>query len=100
MKVFNKEEVKLNQDMLLNDIHKGAVFLCPTDTIYGLGCDARKDDAVKKIREIKGRQDRPFSVIAPTKNWIYENCHVDDNAREWIENKLPGPYIKDFSENI
>jgi L-threonylcarbamoyladenylate synthase len=67
------------------------IFVHPTDTIYGLGCNAENDDAVKKIREIKERYTRPFSVIAPSKEWIIENCHVKENELSYLD-KLPGPY--------
>lgn len=92
MKVYNKEEVKLHKDRLLHEIHKGAIFLYPTDTIYGIGCNAKNDECVRKIREIKGRKDVPFSVIAPNKGWIYKNCHLTEEAKIWTEEKLPGPY--------
>lgn len=36
-------------------IEKGKVFLYPTDTIWGLGCDANNKNAVSKIYEIKNR---------------------------------------------
>jgi L-threonylcarbamoyladenylate synthase len=68
-----------------------SVFIHPTDTIYGLGCNAENDLAVKKIREIKERYTRPFSVIAPSKDWILENCHVKKEDLVYID-KLPGPY--------
>lgn len=73
----------------------GAVFIHPTDTIYGIGCDATNDAAVKKIREAKQRVSMPFSVIAPSKGWIYENCEVSEEAESWLD-KLPGPYTLIF----
>jgi L-threonylcarbamoyladenylate synthase len=91
MKVYNKDEFNINRERLLREIKKGAVFIHPTDTIYGLGCDATNSEAVKKIREIKGRYNQPFSVIAPSKEWIIENCEVPKEGEEWLE-KLPGPY--------
>lgn len=36
---------------------KGGIILYPTDTIWGLGCDARNEQAVKRIYEIKKRDD-------------------------------------------
>lgn len=74
----------------VDDIKHGAVFIYPTDTIYGLGCDATNEESVKMIRDIKFRdKDTPMSVIAPSVEWIKENCVVDD---ELIEKYLPGPY--------
>ena len=38
-------------------LRKGGVILYPTDTIWGLGCDAQNVDAVRRIYEIKKRED-------------------------------------------
>ena len=38
-------------------INKGGIILYPTDTIWGLGCDATNADAVRRIYEIKQRTD-------------------------------------------
>ena len=38
-------------------LRKGGVILYPTDTIWGLGCDATQEEAVKRIYEIKQRSD-------------------------------------------
>ena len=38
-------------------LRQGGVILYPTDTIWGLGCDATNEDAVRRIYEIKKRDD-------------------------------------------
>ena len=38
-------------------MRKGGVILYPTDTIWGIGCDATNEEAVKRIYEIKKRAD-------------------------------------------
>jgi len=91
MQVLSKEEFETEKDVILSKIKEGYVFIHPTDTIYGIGCDATNSKAVQKVREVKQRPDTPFSIIAPSKEWIHENCEVDDNAKKWID-KLPGPY--------
>lgn len=92
MRVLSKEEFEKEKDIIrTNLIENSPVFIYPTDTIYGLGCNATNKEAVEKIRNIKQRNSNPFSVIAPSKEWIDENCIVNKNAKEWIK-RLPGPY--------
>jgi len=78
-------------DSVIKKIKDGAVFVYPTDTIYGLGCDASNPTAVNRLRDIKKRDQRPMSVIAPSKEWIRSHLHTDEHTEEWID-KLPGPY--------
>ncbi len=68
-----------------------AVFIYPTDTIYGIGCNALKDKSILKIRKIKMRDNKPFSVIAPGKKWILDNCILKKEHKKLL-NKLPGKY--------
>jgi L-threonylcarbamoyladenylate synthase len=91
MKVLTKDEFHVNFDDMSMNMEDGAIFIHPTDTIYGIGCDATRKEAVRKIRDIKDRHESPFSVIAPSKEWIIENCEVNEKAKEWVD-KLPGPY--------
>ncbi len=91
MRVLTKEEFDIEIESHVDKILKGSVFIHPTDTIYGLGCNALDSKAVKRIREIKKRPEAPFSVIAPSKPWIKENCVIDESSQEWFD-MLPGPY--------
>lgn len=49
----------MNDDILKASevLRSGGVILYPTDTIWGIGCDATNDAAVKKIYKIKKRPD-------------------------------------------
>ncbi len=69
-------------------IKRGDIFIYPTDTIYGIGCNALLPEAVKRIREIKKRTDKPFSIIAPSKAWIEKHFKIN---KAYLE-KLPGPF--------
>jgi L-threonylcarbamoyladenylate synthase len=95
MDILTKEEFKVNLDDFKMKIEDGSIFIHPTDTIYGLGSDATNKNAVKKIRDIKDRHESPFSIIAPSKEWIFENCVVNSKGKEWVD-KLPGPYTLIF----
>ena len=86
--IISKRELNKN---ISYKIQKGAVFIYPTDTIYGMGCNALNAKSVIKIRQLKERYEKPFSIIAPSKRWIYTNCVINANAKKWLK-KLPGPY--------
>lgn len=44
-------------------LNKGGVILYPTDTIWGLGCDATNAEAVKRVYEIKHRSDSKAMLV-------------------------------------
>ncbi len=91
MRILNVDEIKFEKQPIIDSIIRGSVFIHPTDTIYGIGCNAQDSKTVKKVRNLKGRATNPFSVIAPSLEWIYENCIGTKEAEEWLS-KLPGPY--------
>ena len=51
-------------------MRKGGVILYPTDTVWGIGCDATNEEAVKRVYEIKQRDDSKSLI-----------CLVDSDAR-------------------
>ena len=53
------EEVKKTCDIL----RKGGIILYPTDTIWGIGCDATNIEAVKRIYSIKQREDSKSMLV-------------------------------------
>lgn len=71
----------------------GKVLIFPTDTIYGLGCDATNEGAIKRIYEIKGRPpERPFSVHLGSVAEIERYVPLTEHQRTLIERLFPGPY--------
>ena len=69
-KMTNKVlKVKCNREGLEKAseiINKGGIAVFPTDTVYGLGCNPYKKDAVKKIYEIKSRDFSKLKNASPT----------------------------------
>lgn len=52
-------EIKKCVDLLLD----GKVILYPTDTVWGIGCDATNVEAINRIYKIKERQERKSLII-------------------------------------
>ncbi len=90
MEVLTKEEAELRSKEIVTKIMNGSIFIHPTDTIYGLGCNALDAGAVKKLRMLKERPKEPLSIWVPSLKWVKDNCDTS-KAEEWL-NKLPGPY--------
>ena len=61
-----EEDIRKAVEML----RKGGVILYPTDTVWGIGCDATNAEAVKRVYEIKQRDDSKALI-----------CLVDSDAR-------------------
>lgn len=89
VRVLDEDEVKINIAEIKQAILGGAVFIYPTDTIYGIGCNALVPESVDKIRKIKQREKTPFSVIVPDKEWIQRNCILKSEHDKWVK-ELPG----------
>ena len=54
----------------IETMKRGGVILYPTDTVWGIGCDATNVEAVKRVYEIKQRDDSKALI-----------CLVDSDAR-------------------
>lgn len=71
----------------LDTLHNGGIILYPTDTIWGLGCDATNEEAVEKIIRIKGRkEDKNFIILLHSEHQLegYTN-QIPDVAYQLIE---------------
>ena len=83
-----KEEIRKTLGILKN----GGVILYPTDTIWGLGCDATNPEAVKRIYDIKKRADnksmlvllevadKPTTIIYPGAKRLAPNLIAEDGT--------------------
>ena len=93
--------LKLNQKRVATPIvertadvlRAGGVILYPTETLYGLGCDARNTIAIERIVGIKQRPgDKPFLVLAHNTKMVWE--YVEDipaMGLRLIDAFWPGP---------
>lgn len=54
---MNFDEYKEDIRAAVEVMNRGGVILYPTDTIWGIGCDATNAEAVKRVYEIKKRDD-------------------------------------------
>jgi L-threonylcarbamoyladenylate synthase len=77
------EEIKKTCEVL----QAGGIILYPTDTVWGIGCDATNEEAVKKVYELKRRVDNKAMLVLtdnPAKLNMYVS-RIPDIAWDLIE---------------
>jgi L-threonylcarbamoyladenylate synthase len=85
---------KLHNDIkaAVQILKTGGVIAIPTETVYGLACDPRNENAVKKIFAIKGRDDgKPLQLIASSFDQVYELSDLSPAELQIAEQYWPGP---------
>jgi len=74
-------------------VQEGGIILYPTDTIWGIGCDAANTDAVKRIFALKQRDEaKSMIILLDTDNklqsYVQEVPELAYNLIEYAENPL------------
>jgi len=71
----------------------GKLVVYPTDTLYGIGCNAKDAKAVEKVRAAKGRDSgKPLSILVSDYKMLLEYCEVSSAQEHILHALLPGPY--------
>ena len=62
----------------LKVLKQGGIILYPTDTIWGIGCDASNQDAIQKIYKIKQREESKalISLVSDTNMLFQYTNHI------------------------
>lgn len=70
----------------------GGSVVYPTDTVYGLGCNALDDIAVRHIFDIKSRNSKPLPILARDMRWVEELVYLNDQQRKLAAKFWPGKF--------
>jgi tRNA threonylcarbamoyl adenosine modification protein (Sua5/YciO/YrdC/YwlC family) len=71
----------------------GGVIGYPTDTIYGVGCDLFKPEAIRKIHQLKKlEKKKPLSFICSDLKDISRYAYVSNSTYKMMKRLLPGAY--------
>ena len=84
-------------------IKNGGIILYPTDTVWGIGCDATNAEAVKKIYELKQREESKSMIVLMNSDRMMYNVfkEIPDVAWEIIEvSDKPTTLILDNPRNV
>jgi len=91
-------KIDLNQDYssaiaeALDILKLGGTIVYPTDTVYGLGCNALDEIAVRHIFDIKNRSSRPLPILARDMRWVEELAYLSDQHQKMAAKFWPGKF--------
>lgn len=89
MKKISDSDVNFQQ--LTSEIEKGTVFIYPTETCYGVGCDGLDDTAVEKVFAIKKRDpQKPCILLFKDIDMLRRYAFLESEVEEKIKPYWPG----------
>lgn len=71
----------------------GGLILYPTDTVWGIGCDATNSSAVSKIYQLKNRNEEKSMIILLAEEADIQNYTQQENPKTY-------PYLKGISSPV
>ncbi|TXK23337.1 threonylcarbamoyl-AMP synthase [Pontibacter qinzhouensis] len=93
------KEVQLTEDELL----LGNIVLYPTDTVWGIGCDALNPDAIKNIYKLKAREETKAMIVLMANIDMLERYvqEVPDNFEELLQKQeRPTTFVFQNAKNF
>ena len=89
-------------EQIIQTLKSGGTILYPTDTIWGIGCDATNIDAIEKIFEIKKREKtKSMIILVESEKRLQDLVDVPEMAWEIMDlSEKPVTIIYDHPRNL
>jgi tRNA threonylcarbamoyl adenosine modification protein (Sua5/YciO/YrdC/YwlC family) len=94
LKLYNENPNPREIEKVVSTLRDGGIVIYPTDTLYGMGCDALNVRAVERICDLKGinPQKSNLSIICNDLSVISEYAKVSTPVFKLMKRNLPGPF--------
>ena len=80
-------------DKIIQTLEQGGLVVHPSDTVYGLLCDATNPEAVKKLFDFKERPaGKPVSIFVSDLDMAKDYVVIDKKTEDRLKEFIPGPY--------
>jgi len=72
-------------------VREGRILVCPTDTVYGLICDAGNRKALKRLFEVKSRdKNKPVPLFVKDMKMAKKIARIDKEQELFLKKVWPG----------
>ena len=92
--------------IVVDFLNKNKIIICPTDTVYGICCNAFNEKAVRKVFKIKGRRkNKQISIFAESLKKAEDYAIIGFREKSFLKNPkitsvLKAKKLKDFPRKI
>lgn len=86
-----EHEVREALKPAVKSLRSGGISIYPTDTVYGIGCDPRNEEALNKLLALKGRSGKPLPLLASSIEVVRLIVEVSPEAEKLMRAFWPGP---------
>jgi len=94
MKVIKLDDGSKNEVFIAAEkvLKSGGIVIGPTDTVYGIYCDATNPDSIRKIFKIKKRiPEKALPIFVKDITTARKLAYIDDRKTRFLEKIWPGP---------
>lgn len=94
IKIWNDSPSDRQADQIAERLKAGEIWILPTDSLYGIMCDALNPKAVKQVCELKGinPDKNNLSVICSDISMAAEFARIGDRTFALMRDNTPGPF--------
>lgn len=95
IKLYNGNDASESQiSETVRDLAEGKTIIWPTDTLYGIACDALQPKAIERICRLKGinPERTNLSIVCSSIQMAAEYARIDNAAFRLVKELVPGPY--------
>lgn len=93
IKIWNDTPSDKQAEQIAERLKAGEVWILPTDSLYGIMCDAMNQKAVRQVCELKGinPDKNNLSIICNDISMAAEYARIGDRTFELMRDNTPGP---------
>lgn len=93
IKIWNDSPSDKQAEQIAERLKAGEVWIIPTDSLYGIMCDALNPKAVREICALKGidPEKNNLSIICDDISMASEYARIGDRTYQMMRNDTPGP---------
>lgn len=94
IKIWNDEPSVKQVEQIAERLADGEIWILPTDSIYGIICDAFNSKALDRICRLKNinPEKNNLSIICSSISMASEYAKINDRTFEMMKENTPGPY--------